>query len=248
MDFKFGSSHGDRRHFLYRLSDSVMMEVVISDEVRAAYGDLRLACVEIRGMKIGIGSEKVTGLLKEASERISSSVSLETVKDRADFRAYRDFFWRLGVDPTKTRPASEALVRRILKGSSIPRINDFVDAYNLASIETGIPIAAFDLNAVGEEVTLRFSNPGEEFLGIGMPSGKGLMQGILVMSSSDILIAIYPYRDAEESKITLETSDAVLISCGVPGISSDAIANAAGRARDSVISACGGHPSKVRVI
>ena len=224
------------------------MEVVISDQVRKAYENLRLAFVEIRGMKIGVDSAKVTGLLKEVSERISKSLTIEAVKDRPDFRAYRDFFWRLGVDPTKTRPASEALVRRILKGSSIPRINDFVDAYNLTSIETGIPIAAFDINAVGEDVTLRFSNPGEEFLGIGMPSGKELLQGILVMSSGDILIAIYPYRDAEESKITLETSDAVLISCGVLGISSDAIANAAGRARDSVISACGGHPSRVRVI
>jgi len=224
------------------------MEVVISDEVRKAYGDLRLAFVEILGMRIGIGSEEVTGLLRETSERISKSVSLEAVKDRADFRAYRDFFWRLGVDPTKTRPASEALVRRVLKGSPIPRINDFVDAYNVASIETGVPIAAFDLSMIDDDVTLRFSLAGESFLGIGMPSGKELGQGILVMSSGEDLIAIYPYRDAEESRITLETSDAVLISCGVPGIPADALAEAAGRARDSVISVCGGHPSRVKVV
>lgn len=237
-----------RKTFLYPVPDWDSMEVVISDEVRKAYGDLRLAFVEIRGMRIGVDSETVTGSLRETVQKVSGSLTLDTVKDRADFRAYRDFFWRLGVDPTKTRPASEALVRRILKGSSIPRINDFVDAYNVASIETGVPVAAFDMNLIDEDVTLRFSRTGERFLGIGMPSEKELGQGILVMSSGDDLIAIYPYRDAEESKITLETADAALISCGVPGISSDAIAEAAGRARDSVISACGGHPSKLKVV
>ncbi|HUW43054.1 MAG TPA: hypothetical protein VMW02_02320, partial [Thermoplasmata archaeon] len=70
-------------------------------------------------MEIGVDSAKVTDLLNETSERVSKSITLEAVKDRPDFRAYRDFFWRLGVDPTKTRPASEALIRRILKGSSI---------------------------------------------------------------------------------------------------------------------------------
>ena len=224
------------------------MEVAISDQVRTAYGGLRLAFVEIHGMEIGADSTKVTDLLNETSERISKSITLEAVKDRPDFRAYRDFFWRLGVDPTKTRPASEALIRRILKGSSIPRINDFVDAYNIASIGTGVPIAAFDLGTIDADVTLRFSDPGEEFLGIGMSSSRMLEQGILIMSSGEDVIAVYPYRDAEESKISLETVDAVLISCGVPGISVENLTEAAGRARDFVISICGGHPSKIRTV
>jgi DNA/RNA-binding domain of Phe-tRNA-synthetase-like protein len=224
------------------------VEVAISDQVRTAYGGLRLAYVEIHGVRIGVDSSKVTDLLNETSERISESITLEAVKDRPDFRAYRDFFWQLGVDPTKTRPASEALIRRILKGSSIPRINDFVDAYNIASIGTGVPIAAFDLRTIDADVTLRYSDSGEEFLGIGMSSSKALGQGILIMSSGEDVIAVYPYRDAEESKISLETTDAVLISCGVPGISLEALTEAAGRARDFVISVCGGHPSKMRTV
>jgi len=224
------------------------VEVAISDPVRTAYAGLRLAFVEIHGMKIGVDSAKATDLLNEASERVSKSITLEAVKDRPDFRAYRDFFWRLGVDPTKTRPASEALIRRILKGSSIPRINDFVDAYNIASIGTGVPIAAFDLGTIDADATLRFSDSGEEFLGIGMSSSRVLEQGIMIMSSGEDVIAVYPYRDAEESKIGLETVDAVLISCGVPGIPVEALTEAAGRARDFVISICGGHPSKMRTV
>ncbi len=63
---------------------------------------------------------------------------LEGLKDEPIFRTYRDFFWTMGVDPTKVRPAAEALIRRILVGRSMPRINTVVDAYNLASMTTHI--------------------------------------------------------------------------------------------------------------
>jgi len=224
------------------------MRVLISDEVKAAFAGVSLAYLEIREMHIGVMGEKVTELLKEVSQKTRGDLTIEAVKDRADFRAYRDFFWRLGVDPTKTRPASEALVRRILKGSSIPRINDFVDSYNIASVETGIPIAAFDSEALDEDITLRFSGQGEEFQGIGMEESRVIDQQMLVMSSGSDLIAVYPYRDADASRITTETRDAVLIACGVPSIGGEALLRAAGKSRDYVISSCGGHPSKVGTV
>jgi DNA/RNA-binding domain of Phe-tRNA-synthetase-like protein len=59
---------------------------------------------------------------------------LETLKDEPVIKAYRQFYWSLGIDPTKLRPSSEALVRRCLQGTVIPRINNVVDANNLASI------------------------------------------------------------------------------------------------------------------
>ena len=224
------------------------MRLTISDEVRGAFPELHLAYLEIREMRIVRESEKVTELLREVSEKVCGEMTLESVKDRADYRAYRDFFWKQGVDPTKTRPAAEALVRRILKGSAIPRINDFVDAYNIASVETGVPIAAFDMEALDEGVTLRYSQKGEGFLGIGMEAGKVLDEKVMVMSSGEDLVAVYPYRDADASRITTDTADALLVSCGAPGIPVETLVLAAGRARDNVISACGGHPSKITVV
>jgi len=222
-----------------------MMELRVEEEIRRAYPELHLAYLEIRGMSIGTNSDKVTKLIKDESERLAKSLTLDTVKDREDFHAYRDFFWRIGVDPTKTRPAAEALVRRILKGSSLPRINDFVDAYNISSAESGVPIAAFDLDAIEDEIILRMSRAGETFLGIGMDSPKTLPEGLPVISSGESVIAIYPYRDADESKITVETTDAVLIACGVPGVATTKLIEAASKARDYIISVCGGVPSKI---
>ncbi|MGC8962010.1 MAG: B3/B4 domain-containing protein, partial [Candidatus Bathyarchaeia archaeon] len=140
------------------------------------------------------------------------------MKDEPIFRAYRDFFWKIGVDPTKVRPAAEALVRRALLGKPIPTINTLVDAYNLASMETGIALAAFDRNKISGDLVMRYAWPGEPFQGIGMRYPIVLRGVEVVVSDGEKLVAIYPYRDADSSKIVESTRSLILMVCGVPGI------------------------------
>jgi DNA/RNA-binding domain of Phe-tRNA-synthetase-like protein len=165
--------------------------------------------------------------LKEAVVRdLQSRYTLEEVRNDPVFRAYRDFFWRVGVDPTKTRPASEALVRRMLAGKSLPAISTAVDAYNLASASSGIPIAAFDADLLEGDLVLRFAKGGEEFLGIGMDAPVVLKENQVVMNDAKEIIAIYPYRDSDATKVTRSTKNIHIISCGVPGIEEERIIGA----------------------
>ena len=234
-----------RKILIYIFSVTECMDLEIDEEVRAHFPDLRLVCLQIRGMQVGTNSDKITKLFENVASEILNSLNIDTVKDKEDFRAYRDFFWKIGVDPTKTRPAAEALVRRILKRLSIPRINDFVDAYNIASVESSVPIAAFDLEPLEDRLILRFSREGELFIGIGMNDPKVLDQGRIVISSGEGIVAIYPYRDAEGSKITPETEDAIIIACGVPGIEIEKLGYAAVKCREYITAICGGTTSKI---
>jgi DNA/RNA-binding domain of Phe-tRNA-synthetase-like protein len=93
---------------------------------------------------------------------------VEKLRDDPEFRAYRDFFWKLGIDPTKNRPAAEALIRRVLRSRPLPKINTWVDAYNLVSILTAIPVASFDADLVEGSPIMSEAKAGEEFLGIAM--------------------------------------------------------------------------------
>lgn len=174
---------------------------------------------------------RVEKLKHDVMDGICSRYTLEEVKDEPIFRAYRDFFWRVGVDPTKTRPASEALVRRILAGKPIPTINTAVDVYNLASAQTGIPIAAFDADALNGDIRMRFAQAGETFLGIGMNTPISLQENQVILTDADAngtqdIIAIYPYRDSDATKITLDTRTIHIVACGVPGIGFDQIQRA----------------------
>ena len=75
-------------------------------------------------------------------------------------------FHRLGVDPTKSRPASEALLRRVLQGKGLPVIQPAVDVCNLASLEHQLPLGLYDRAHVKGAIYARIGRPGEGYEGI----------------------------------------------------------------------------------
>jgi DNA/RNA-binding domain of Phe-tRNA-synthetase-like protein len=166
---------------------------------------------------------------------------IEKLREDPYFRAYRDFFWKLGIDPTKNRPAAEALIRRVLNSKPIPRINTWVDAYNMVSIQTAIPIASFDADLLEGNLLMREAVVGEEFLGIAMKKPVVLKGGEAVIQDDARLVAIYPYRDADYSKVTSSTSNVLMLLCGAPNITKDKLAKSADLARSVLTRFCGGN-------
>lgn len=180
----------------------------------------------IRGLEIRPASDELEQLKPEIAGKIKAAYNLDNVKDDPGFRAYRDFFWSVGIDPTKTRPASEALVRRILAGKPLPTINTAVDAYNLVSALHGVPIAAFDADLLHGGLTMRFAREGEAFQGIGMKEPVQLKPNQVILCDPAEIIAIYPYRDSDSTRVTLATKNIYIVSCGVPGVSSEKVLDA----------------------
>jgi DNA/RNA-binding domain of Phe-tRNA-synthetase-like protein len=162
----------------------------------------------------------------EVTKQVRNEYDLDVVKDQPIFRAYRDFFWRIEIDPTKIRPAAEALIRRILAGKTLPCINTLVDAYNLASIKSRIALATFDADKLEGNLLMRFAEEGEQFYGIGMAKPLVLKGSEIVVSDSENLIAVYPYRDADNTKVTQETENVIIVVCGVPGIPNETLETA----------------------
>lgn len=84
----------------------------------------------------------------------------------AEVAAVRSMYKRVGLDPTKTRPSSEALLRRIRRGDSLPRINAMVDVCNWCSLEFQLPYGLYDASHIAGDVALRIGRPGEQYAGI----------------------------------------------------------------------------------
>ncbi|WXG43911.1 MAG: phenylalanine--tRNA ligase beta subunit-related protein [Promethearchaeati archaeon SRVP18_Atabeyarchaeia-1] len=183
---------------------------------------LKVAVEKVEDRNVGLEELKIA-----VAEEVRSKYSLESVKDVKVFRFYRDFFWRLGIDPTKVRPASEALIRRILQGGSIPTINTAVDAINISSIQTEIVVDAFDVAKISGEAKIRFASRGDRFLGIGMARELTMTGGEIVISDDLGPIAIYPHRDSVRTGVSLQTKAMLTVMCGVPGIGEEMLADAA---------------------
>lgn len=216
------------------------MFLEVDKALETKFPSLSALVMRLRGAKVRLEDPELEAFKGEVIERIRSRWALEQLREHPVFRAYRDFFWRVGVDPTKTRPASEALIRRVLRGRSLPRINTFVDAYNLASMEAAVPLAAFDMAWLSGDLLMREAIGGEEFLGIGMEKPVVLEGGEVVVEDGEKLVAIYPYRDAEVAKITVDTEDILMLVCGVPNVGADILNHAEMISKEYVTRFCGG--------
>jgi DNA/RNA-binding domain of Phe-tRNA-synthetase-like protein len=196
----------------------MQLSVSYGSDVSNRLSELSLCIGMTRNVRVEKDNEHIQFLKKAIYEEVKTKYNIETLKDNSTVRAYRDLYWKLGIDPTKTRPSGEALLRRVLHGSDLPNISTVVDAYNLASMKTIIPISGFDEDRLHPPLQVRFARSGEVFAGIGMNEPISLTEKMLVLSDEKQVLCIYPYRDSDDTKITAQTRNAVIVGYGAPGI------------------------------
>jgi len=198
----------------------IVEEVIvhIDPALATSFPGLSLLAFSVEGLDLRRGDPRVNAIVNQVVSEVRGRYTLQGLKDVPIFKAYRNFYWRIGIDPTKMRPSSEALVRRVLAGRVFPRINPLVDLYNLASARTGVTMAAYDSERIQGRLSLSWARPGERFRGIGMEKEAILTGREVVLRDESSVLSIYPYRDSDHSKITIETVSAVVVACGVPGI------------------------------
>jgi DNA/RNA-binding domain of Phe-tRNA-synthetase-like protein len=204
------------------------MQVQVSwdPEVMRRFPKLAVCVGTIAGVRNVKENEQIRQLKKAVYEEVRAKHRIETLKGDLTVRAFRDFYWKLNIDPTKTRPSGEALLRRVLHGKELPTISTIVDAYNLGSMKTIIPISGFDIDHLNPPLHVRFAESWETFKGIGMSKPMPLEEKMLVLSDKSQVLCIYPYRDADRTKITMQTGDAVIIGYGAPGIANQQLEEA----------------------
>jgi DNA/RNA-binding domain of Phe-tRNA-synthetase-like protein len=216
------------------------MSLKIDSKLKTRFPDLNVLTHHIKGVHVQKRDNELENFKVEVMKQVREDYNLDSVKDHPTFRAYRDFFWSIKIDPTKIRPAAEALIRRIIAGKTLPRINTLVDAYNLASIKSRIALATFDADKLEGDLLMRFAEEGERFYGIGMEKPLILKGGEIVVSDEEKLVAIYPYRDADNTKVTEKTENVTIVVCGVPGIPKRDLENASQVAVEYINRFCGG--------
>ncbi len=131
----------------------------------------------------------------------------------------RNLFKTVGLDPTKHRPSSEALLRRAIKEKPLPKINPAVDIGNWCSLDFLLPICVYDSNKILGEITLRLGKPNEKYLAInnreinlenryvlsdkqgafGSPITDSI-RSMVSFDSTDVLLVIYYHKNIPENE------------------------------------------------
>lgn len=121
----------------------------------------------------------------------------------------RELYRRYGTDPTRMRPSSEALLRRMRKGEPMPRINSLVDVANALSVQLQVPVGLYDLGKVaGEELVIRLGRKGESYEGIGKERVN--VEGRICVADAEGACG-NPTADSARTMITTATESAAWI-------------------------------------
>ncbi len=127
---------------------------------------IRLGLVFAGPVAVGPSSAALEADIERISQAMAVEFSGRSPAAVPGLGPARDLYRAFGIDPTRTRPSSEALLRRVLQGKPLPRILNAVDLCNLCALRFLLPIGLYDADRIRGSVTLRAGRPGESFPGI----------------------------------------------------------------------------------
>ena len=147
-------------------------------------------------------ADALAALRRDAAARARARLTLDKLSEHPTVAAVRKRFRAAGCDPTRYRPSSEALLRRVLKGEDLPAIDPFVDVNNCLSIELAVPACVIDAAALRPPIALRVGRPRED-----MESMRGpfSVEAKPVLEDAEGAFGT-PITDAERVRVTAGTT------------------------------------------
>lgn len=185
-----------------------MLNIVVSDELKSAWPQFKGAAV-FAEVKNTAYNEALWKKIESFTELYRSRYTVDSIKEMPAIQATRQAYKKCGKDPSRYRPSSEALCRRILRGLSLYQIDTLVDLINLASINSGHSIGGFDLDKIqGDSLVLGIGKSGEPYEGIGR--GTLNIEGMPVYRDAVGGVGT-PTSDNERTKLSLDTTHLLAI-------------------------------------
>jgi DNA/RNA-binding domain of Phe-tRNA-synthetase-like protein len=205
--------------------------------------------------RVRVGLLLIEGVsVRERDEALAAIVDAECAALRARYgdgkssevpgaQDARTLYKALGIDPTKTRPSNEALLRRALKGEALYRINTLVDALNLSSLREQLPFGLYDVGCVKPPVELRFGRAGEAY--------EGIRKGPVQVEGRPVLVDAEgpfgnPTSDSLRTCITLGTTRCLVVAYAPAGYAAARLDGVLDRTAAALTQACGGTASLKR--
>jgi DNA/RNA-binding domain of Phe-tRNA-synthetase-like protein len=218
------------------------LQLVVDDSLR---GSLALGLLEAEGASPG---GLAPAFEQERDRLITRLVARCAGRQPADIPGVaetRAMFHRLDIDPTKTRPSSEALLRRVLQGKGLPHVNAVVDACNLCSLEHQLPLGLYDRDLVRGSVRVRVGREGEGYGGIRKQWVN--LQGRLLLADDEGPFGA-PTSDSRRTSVTPATRNLLVVVFSPPERAGGHLSAALEHLADLLTRHCGASVTAVRVL
>ena len=188
------------------------MQITIDPKLKAKCPRTTLACVTVR-VEAGASPVELLAEMNQRELEIQELPFPRGVLESPQVETTRKAYKALGKDPARYRGSAEALLRRIVAGKGFPEINVVVDAINLVSVESRLPVGLYDLGHVTGEIVFRAGRASETYKGIGKYDLN--LEGLPIFCD-DAGPHGSPTSDSERTMVTTATKEvlAVIVSFG----------------------------------
>jgi DNA/RNA-binding domain of Phe-tRNA-synthetase-like protein len=174
---------------------------------------LCLGVVGAEGVAVRLDAPDVWAEIDRVASALRTHYGGKTPGEIQHLQPARELYRRTGEDPTKLRPSSEALLRRILRGDALYRINSLVDLCNLCALEFLLPIGLYDMDCISGPVLARLGIDDEGYESLG--KGRYTVAGRLALFDTRGPFGS-PTNDSKRTAITEETRNCLMVIFG-PG-------------------------------
>ncbi|MFE9096845.1 B3/4 domain-containing protein [Streptomyces sp. NPDC007264] len=190
------------------------LTLTVSDEVRALAPGFTHVAIEADGLVNGPSTEATSALLDDAARRLAGRLDGRAPHEDPHMAAWRAVYTAFGAKPSRTRNSAEALAKRALSDSGLPRINVLVDVYNAISVAHLVPVGGEDLHRIRGGMRLVRATGEEDFgtVAAGEESVERPEAGEVVWcDGAGVTCRRWNWRQGPRTRLTEETTSAVFL-------------------------------------
>lgn len=186
------------------------MRFLYSPHMQQTFPKRMTGLLELDGIQPDID---VTTPVTKLTERALNRLQSETEGSFSEIQAWRRAYSTMGLKPTQYRCASEALLRRLRKDGSLPKLHPLIDLCNAASVAYAVPVAVFDLDHVKGDLCVRQANGNERYLAFsGTIETPEVGEIIFADEANDVHARRWANRQSRSSAISDQTTKALIVT------------------------------------
>ena len=183
-----------------------MIDISICKELKKVCPQMTLGCIQAH-VTVENSSDSLLKEINNYCDLLKKEIHIEALSTLPRIKAGREVYKKLGKAPSKYRLSSEALIRRILQGKDIYKINNIVDINNLISLQSKFPVGSYDIKNLHSPISLMIGKEGEQYKGI----GKELINiDNLPVLTDSISSFGSPTSDSERAMITYNVNEILI--------------------------------------
>jgi len=180
--------------------------------------DMLFGIIVGEGLQNTETSKEDSEVLKKSEQHLREKIKAENIKTTPCILRYRDALSNVDINPNKYMNSVEAMSKRVIKGSDLPRINALVDLCNAISLKHVISLGGHDLRDIESDLEVRKSVDGDVFLPFGETEFEVVPAGEVVFTSGDkVQTRQWLWRQSELGKLTLDSQNIIFQLVGFSG-------------------------------